>query len=93
MGGRLYQAITRVADVISRQMSYRATLLDDTNNWYLVAKPSSIATIEIGFLRGMQLPQVFMKEDFDREVIWYKGRLVFGGAVLDYRGFYGAIVS
>ncbi len=68
-------------------------LLTDANNWYVVAKPSSIATIEIGFLNGNQSPQVFMREDFEREVIWYKGKLVFGGAVMDYRGFYGAIVS
>ena len=65
----------------------------DANNWYVVAKPSSIATIEISFLKGVQAPQVFMKEDFDREVIWYKGRLVFSGAVMDYRGFYGGLVA
>ena len=68
-------------------------LLDDTNNWYLVADPSSIATVEIGFLNGKQTPDILMREDFEREVIWYKARLVFGGAVMDYRGFYGAIVS
>ncbi|MFH1676418.1 MAG: Mu-like prophage major head subunit gpT family protein [bacterium] len=68
-------------------------LLTDTNNWYLVAKPSSIATIEMGFLGGRETPEILVKEDFERDVIWYKGRLVFGGAVLDYRGFYGAIVS
>jgi hypothetical protein len=68
-------------------------LLADANNWYLVAKPSSIATIEMGFLGGRQTPEILVKEDFERDVIWYKGRLVFGGAVLDYRGFYGAIVS
>ncbi len=68
-------------------------LLTDSNNWYLVAKPSSIPTIEVGFLGGRETPEVLVKEDFDRDVIWYKGRIVFGGAVLDYRGFYGAIVS
>jgi len=68
-------------------------LMADTNNWYLVAKPSSIATIEMGFLGGKETPEILVKEDFERDVIWYKGRLVFGGAVMDYRGFYGAIVS
>lgn len=68
-------------------------LLTDSNNWYLVAKPSSIATIEMGFLGGRETPEILIKEDFERDVIWYKGRLVFGGAVLDYRGFYGSIVS
>ena len=68
-------------------------LLTDSNNWYVVAKPSSIATMEVGFLGGRETPEILVKEDFDRDVIWYKGRIVFGGAVLDYRGFYGAIVS
>ena len=68
-------------------------LLDDADNWYVVAKPSSIATIEMGFLQGKQAPDILVREDFEREVIWYKARLVFGGAVMDYRGFYGAIVG
>jgi hypothetical protein len=68
-------------------------LFMDSNNWYLVAKPSSIQTMELGFLNGRETPEILVKEDFDRDVIWYKGRVVFGGAVLDYRGFYGAIVS
>lgn len=67
--------------------------LDDANNWYLVAKPSSIATIEIGFLGGRETPEILVREDFERDVIWYKGRLVFGGAVMDYRGFFGSIVA
>jgi len=68
-------------------------LLTDSNNWYLVAKTSSIQTIEIGFLGGRETPEILVKEDFERDVVWYKGRVVFGGAVVDYRGFYGAIVS
>ena len=67
-------------------------LLTDANNWYLVAKPSSIATIEVGFLGGRETPEILVKEDFERDVIWYKGRMVFGGAVMDYRGFYGGLV-
>ena len=68
-------------------------LLTDANNWYLVAKPSSIPTIEMGFLGGRETPEILVKEDFERDVVWYKGRIAFGGAVLDYRGFYGAIVT
>jgi len=67
-------------------------LLTDANNWYLVAKPSSIPTIEMGFLGGRETPEILVKEDFERDVVWYKGRIAFGGAVLDYRGFYGALV-
>ena len=68
-------------------------LFTDANNWYLVAKPSSIPTIEMGFLGGRETPEILVKEDFERDVVWYKGRIAFGGAVLDYRGFYGAIVA
>ena len=68
-------------------------LLTNSGNWYLVAKPSSIATIEMGFLGGRETPEILVKDDFERDVVWYKGRMVFGGAVLDYRGFYGAIVE
>ena len=68
-------------------------LLTDANNWYVVAKPSSVATIEVGFLGGRQSPEVMVEEGFDRDVIKYKGRIVFGGAVMDYRGFYGGIVG
>jgi hypothetical protein len=38
-------------------------------------------------------PEILVREDFEREVLWYKARLVFSGAVMDYRGFYGAIVG
>jgi len=68
-------------------------LLTDANDWFLVAKPSSIPTIEMGFLGGRETPEILVKEDFERDVVWYKGRVAFGGAVLDYRGFYGAIVT
>jgi len=68
-------------------------LLTDANNWYVIAKASSIQTIEMGFLGGRETPEILVKEDFERDVIWYKGRIVFGGAVMDYRGFYGAIVG
>ena len=58
-----------------------------------MAKPSSIATIEVGFLAGRETPEIFVKEDFEQDLITYKGRIAFGGGVLDYRGFYGSIVS
>ena len=37
--------------------------------------------------------EIMVEEGFDRDVIRYKGRVVFGGAVMDYRGFYGGIVG
>ncbi|MEO7995627.1 MAG: Mu-like prophage major head subunit gpT family protein, partial [bacterium] len=66
-------------------------LLTDANNWYLIADPASVPTLELGFLNGRETPEILVKEDFERDVLCYKGRLVLGGAVLDYRGFYGGI--
>jgi len=76
-----------IVDVIVEPM------LSDPDNWYLVAKPESVATIEIGFLAGRETPEIFMREDFDHDTVEFKGRLAFGGAVLDYRGFYGSLVE
>jgi len=76
-----------IVDVIVEPM------LSDPDNWYLVAKPESVATIEVGFLAGRETPEIFMKEDFDHDMVEFKGRIAFGGAVLDYRGFYGSLVA
>jgi len=70
----------------------------DTNNWFLVADPSDIPSIEIGFLDGKTEPELFIQDApnagtmFTNDKITYKIRHVYGGAVTDYRGLYGAIV-
>lgn len=73
--------------------------LTDTNNWYLVADPAMIPTIEIGFFRGQEEPELFVQDMgdvgsmFTADKLTYKIRHIYGGAVLDYRGFYGAVVA
>ena len=70
----------------------------DTNNWWLVADPNDIPTIEVGFLDGKDTPELFVQDMpnvgsmFSNDQLTYKIRHIYGGAVLDYRGFYGAIV-
>ena len=70
----------------------------DTNNWYLVADPADVPTIEVGFLEGREEPELFVQDQesvgsmFSADKITYKIRHIYGGAVMDYRGFYGAIV-
>lgn len=70
----------------------------DANNWWLVADPADIPTIEVGFLDGKEEPELFVQDTpnvgslFSNDQITYKIRHIYGGAVLDYRGFYGAIV-
>lgn len=71
-----------------------------TTAWYLFAAPSvGRPAIEVGFLRGYEQPQLFMKApnairvgggttdpmqgDFDTDSIDYKVRHVFGGTLID----------
>lgn len=73
--------------------------LTDANNWFLVADPAMVPTIEIGFFRGQEEPELFVQDMgdvgsmFTADKLTYKIRHVYGGAVLDYRGFYGAVVA
>jgi hypothetical protein len=73
-----------------------------TTAWYLFASPSNgRPAIEIGFLRGHETPELFMKApnavrigggnvdptdgDFDTDTIQYKVRFCFGGTLEDPR--------
>jgi hypothetical protein len=70
----------------------------DNNNWWVVADPADVPTIEVGFFQGRQEPELFVADNptvgsmFTNDQILYKIRFIFGVAVLDFRGFYGAIV-
>lgn len=63
-------------------------LLTVATDWYLIADPKSSPTLELGFLNGQETPEVLVKEDFERDLLAYKGRLVLGGAILDWRSFF-----
>lgn len=71
----------------------------DANNWFLVAGKADVPTLEIGFLNGQEQPELFLQDQptvgnvFSNDKLTYKIRHIYGGAVLDYRGFYGAIVA
>jgi hypothetical protein len=71
----------------------------DANNWYQVASPMDVPTIEIGFLDGREEPEIFVQDMpdvgsmFTNDKRTYKIRHVYGGAVIDYRGFQGHIVA
>jgi len=79
-------------------------LIDTTHgntSWYLLQSPNGMGRpiSEIGFLRGYEAPQLFMKDpdsvrvgggsispmdgDFDTDSVQYKVRHVFGGTLLD----------
>lgn len=71
----------------------------DANNWYLCADPADIPTIEIAFLDGNESPELFVQDVpnvgsmFSNDKLTYKIRHIYGGAVMDYRGFQGSVVA
>jgi hypothetical protein len=71
----------------------------DANNWFATADKASVPLIELGFYGGNQTPELFTQDLptqgslFSNDQIKYKIRHIYGGNVLDYRGFYGAIVA
>jgi hypothetical protein len=66
----------------------------DANDWYLVADPMDVPTIEIGFYLGRQEPDLFTQSDQSVGSMWnsdklsYKIRHVYSGTALDHRAFY-----
>lgn len=71
----------------------------DTNNWWATADKSAVPLIELGFYGGREEPELFVQDNptqgslFSNDQIKYKIRHIYGGAVQDYRGFYGAVVA
>jgi hypothetical protein len=73
-------------------------------SWYLFAAPSDIAAIEAAHLKGHERPEICMKAsdkvsvggaevgplsgDFATDNVFYRVRLVFGAAKLDWRATY-----
>ncbi len=68
--------------------------LSDSNDWFLVADPNAVPTIEVGFYRGQQTPELFTQADpnvgsmFNNDSLVYKIRHIYSGTILDHRGFY-----
>ncbi len=71
-----------------------APQLASATYWTLAADPRVIYTIEVGFVGGHVNPLLFVQDqplfgnNFTNDVITYKVRHEYGGAVVDYRGFY-----
>jgi hypothetical protein len=80
----------------------------DANDWYVIADPSTVDTIEVGFLRGVgEAPQLFLKSpgwtsvngapvspyDMDDEPIRYKVRHICQAKAVDWRGMYKSVVA
>lgn len=71
----------------------------DPTNWYGTADKNEIPLIELGFFNGQEEPELFVQDNptqgslFSNDQIKYKIRHIYSGAVLDFRGFQGAIVA
>jgi len=85
-----------------KKLNIQAVTVDywtDTNNYWLTSSIQDTPMIEIGFLGGREEPELFVQDTpnagslFSNDVITYKIRHIYGGAVLDYRGFAGGIVA
>jgi len=95
------QYMPQSPDFLKRQIWDVITVLywTDANNWYLVADPADIPTIEIAFLDGNEEPELFVQDMpnvgsmFNNDTLTYRIRHIYGGAVMDYRGFQGSIVA
>ena len=57
-------------------------------NWFLVASPRQIETIEYGYLAGEEGPNITVTDRRDPDGAEMLVRMDFGAAVQDYRGFY-----
>jgi hypothetical protein len=71
----------------------------DADDWWLTADIADTPMIEVGFLDGREDPELFVQDQpnvgslFSNDQITWKLRHIYGGAVLDYRGFYGNLVD
>ena len=72
------------------------THLTDVNDWFACAGVDQVEQIEIAFLDGREEPEIFVADLptggslFSADKIDYKIRHIYSGAVLDFRGFFGA---
>ena len=79
-----------VTPIVSPQLS-------SSTQWFFVADPAVVDTIEIGFVGGQVNPALFIQDlplyglNFTQDVISYKIRHEYGAAVVDYRGLYRGI--
>jgi hypothetical protein len=71
----------------------------DATDWALVADPVSAPTIEMGFFNGSEEPALFVQDQptigsmFTSDIITYKIRHIYGGAIMDYRTFNKRVVA
>lgn len=80
--------------IVAPQLNSLASGPASTTVWLAVADPRVIDTLEVGFVGGQANPVLLIQDmplfglNFTQDTISYKVRHEYGGAVVDYRGFY-----
>lgn len=79
-----------VTPIVSPQLS-------SSTQWFMIADPAVIDTIEIGFVGGQVNPVLLIQDlpllglNFSQDVVSFKVRQEYGGAITDFRGIYRGI--
>lgn len=74
-----------------------APQLSSATQWFFAADPAVVDTIEIGFVGGQVNPALFVQDlpllglNFTQDVVSFKVRHEYGGAIVDWRGLYRGI--
>jgi len=77
---------------VNNERIYVNEKLTDANDWYYGTKQENAPFLEIGFLDGIENPQIFLANQptigtqFTMDELQYKVKMVFNGAIIDFRG-------
>jgi hypothetical protein len=77
---------------VNNERIYVNEKLTDTNDWYYGTNQNNAPFLEIGFLDGIENPQIFLANQptvgtqFTMDELQYKVKMVFNGAIIDFRG-------
>jgi hypothetical protein len=76
--------------------NHRAT---DANNWMVIASKAMAEGLVVGFVDGIEEPQIFVADAenigamFNKDAIQFKYRHIYAAACVDHRPFAGGIVA
>lgn len=63
-------------------------MITSSTEWYMIAAPSMIDTLEVAFLDGVEHPVVEQQPGWNTDGMEYKVRIDYGAKIWDYRGIY-----
>ena len=77
---------------VNNERIYVNEKLTDVTDWYYGTNQNNAPFLELGFLDGIENPQIFLANQptigtqFTMDELQYKVKMVFAGAIIDYRG-------